>query len=302
MKEIDYNRITGRFEASKSTFCGLSGRIMIREILHVLPICIDMEIIELQTKKCPFCAETIHAQAIKCRFCGEFLNSDKARTAEAGPQSPGAEKNKDNILFKGRPSLWGMAGAVIRGLIFLGVAACLIVYPLENLFVFQPDETSVQDSYEHLAEELLESEVVEELAPAQEQSWFGLTEEQSQAFAHYRKTAGIALASLVVLVLLMKTLKLKMTYYEVTADRIEWSRGIFDRKVDNLDMFRVIDLKMRRSLLDCIVGVGTVGLITTDKTDPKFTFQKIRQPRRLYDIIKKASLEADKQRGVFHLE
>jgi hypothetical protein len=67
-------------------------------------------------------------------------------------------------------------------------------------------------------------------------------------------------------------------------------------------MFRVIDLKMRRSLLDCVVGVGTVGLITTDKTDPQFYFEKIHDSRRLYDIIKRTSLEADKRSGVVHLE
>jgi len=61
-------------------------------------------------------------------------------------------------------------------------------------------------------------------------------------------------------------------------------------------------LKMRRSLLDCIVGVGTVGLITTDKTDPVFNFEKVRRARRLYDIIKRASLEADRTTGVVHLE
>ena len=265
-----------------------------------------MEVIELQTKKCPFCAETIQAEAVKCRFCGEFLNTDRAKALETGSvpssQSSSAEKAGGNILFKGRPSLWGMAGAVIKGLIFLGVAAFLIVYPLENLSMFQPDETSATSSYEELTEELPESETEEDLVLAEEPSQFELTEEQVGGFAFYRKIAGIGLASLVVLVLLMKLLKLKMTYYQVSADRIEWSRGILDRRVDNLDMFRVIDLKMRRTLLDCIVGVGTVGLITTDKTDPKFDFEKIRQPRKLYDIIKNASLEADKQRGVFHLE
>jgi len=67
-------------------------------------------------------------------------------------------------------------------------------------------------------------------------------------------------------------------------------------------MFRVIDLKLRRSLLDCILGIGTVGLITTDKTDPEFTFEKMRHCRRLYDTIKKASLAADHRDGVIHLE
>jgi len=59
---------------------------------------------------------------------------------------------------------------------------------------------------------------------------------------------------------------------------------------------------MRRSIFDCIFGIGTVGLITTDKTDPKFDFEKIANPRKLYDIIKKASLDADRQNRVVHLE
>jgi hypothetical protein len=93
-----------------------------------------------------------------------------------------------------------------------------------------------------------------------------------------------------------------MVYYEVTPARIEWNRGILDRKVDNLDMFRIIDLKLRRSALDCVLGIGAVVLTTTDKSDPEFVFEKVRDPRRLYDVIKKASLEADRRTSVVHLE
>jgi len=129
-----------------------------------------------------------------------------------------------------------------------------------------------------------------------------LTESQSLTVGGYRLIAGLGLGLIVVLILVMKMVRLKMTRYEVSPDRIEWSRGILDRRVDNLDMFRVIDLKMHRSVFDVIFGIGTVGLITTDKSDPEFVFEKIRRPRELYDIIKKASLEADRQTGVVHLE
>jgi hypothetical protein len=231
--------------------------------------------LDLQTKQCLFCAETIQAQAIKCRFCGEFLNSGRAKALQEAGCEPDSELSEDeqaddDILLVCRPSLWAMAPAVIKGLIFLVAAGLLVKLPLENL-----------------ANNMLGLE---------------LTESEALAVSRYRVIAGFGLAVLVVFILLMKVLKLKMTRYEVTSERIEWGRGIFDRRLDNLDMFRVIDLKMRRTVFDCIFGIGTVGLITTDKTDPEFVFEKIRNPRRLYDIIKNASLEADRRSGVIHLE
>lgn len=234
----------------------------------------EMTVVDLQTKQCMFCAETIQAQAVKCRFCDEFLNSKKARDLEKDLElnstSSEEETIDENILFAANPSLLGMAPAMVKGLFFLVAAGLLIKLPLEIM-----------------VENLLS---------------LNLTGSQALAFGRYRVIAGIGLATIVVLILVIKMVKLKMTYYEVTADRIEWERGIFDRKVDNLDMFRVIDLKMRRTVFDVILGIGTVALITTDKTDPEFAFEKVRDCRLLYDVIKKASLEADKQNRVIHME
>jgi len=233
-----------------------------------------MASIDMQTKPCPFCAETIQAAAVKCRFCGEFLNSEKAKALEVNPgNDPDLSEEEEidyDILFAGRPSLWGMAPAVVKGLVVLVIAWLLIRLPLESYI-----------------NSLLSLK---------------LTATQAFAIGRYRVIAGEAIGALVILILLFKAVKLKTIYYEITADRIEWSRGILDRRVDNVDMFRVVDLKMRRSLLDCIFGVGTIALITTDKTDPKFEFEKVRDCRYLYDVIKKASLTADRKTGVVHLE
>ncbi|MHC5182112.1 MAG: hypothetical protein ACYSOW_09625 [Planctomycetota bacterium] len=43
-------------------------------------------------------------------------------------------------------------------------------------------------------------------------------------------------------------------------------------------------------------------VVTKDETDPLFDFEKVANPKQLYDIIKKASLEADRKQGVVHLD
>ncbi|MBN1795814.1 MAG: PH domain-containing protein [Sedimentisphaerales bacterium] len=232
----------------------------------------------IKLKKCVFCAEPIQAQAIKCRFCNEFLNTDKARAARkaAKQAEEGFEETEQDssILFAGRPSLFGLASAAIKSAFLLTIAWLLFRFPAENWVVIFLDKFTD----------------------------FQLTDAQYFNLARWINIAGFGLAALVLLIFFYKVLKLKMTRYEVTVDRIEHSRGIFDRRVDNLDMFRVIDLKLRRTIIDCIVGVGQVVLTTTDKSDPEFTFLKIRRSRQLYDVIKKASLDADQKQGVIHLE
>ncbi len=239
---------------------------------------VEAETSQPKLKKCIFCAEIIQADAFKCRFCGEFLNTDKARElerlAKQKTEQGGPMPDENGILFAGRPSLFGLVGVGIKSVIILAVVILLWKFPVEDYVV-----------------PLLESIFK-----------FHLSDVQYLTVTDYKK--GVCLGAIILIVswLVYRILKLKMTFYEVTTDRIEYNRGVLDRKVDNLDMFRVIDLKLRRSLLDCVFGIGEVTLTTTDKSDSTFKFEKMRQSRKLYDVIKKASLEADRKQQVIHVE
>jgi membrane protein YdbS with pleckstrin-like domain len=237
----------------------------------------DMQITtQAQTRQCPFCAETILAAAVKCRYCGEFLNTDRAkalvRRANGGDDTNNQDAGQteptqpNEVVFVGQPSLWVMAGTFFKCGTLLTVALLLIFWHIERI------------------------------------AWLKFTFQQAAVFGKYRLLAGLVLFLIAGLILFYKALQVRMTHYEISPDRIEFGTGLLDRKVDNLDMFRVVDIKLRRSFLDCIVGVGTVILTTTDKSHPEFEFKKVRNSRELYDTIKKASLSADRRTNVIHME
>jgi hypothetical protein len=228
---------------------------------------------DLTTKSCPFCAETIQSQAIKCRFCGEFLNTPKAKALQEDneDESPDCASDEDKgVLFACSPSLWSMLSWFIKGFVGLVLAVLIMKFPIE-IIINHRMGIEIPNGY-------------------------------IAVIGQYRLFIGLVIAALTIAALAVKAVILKMNYYEIRAERIEWNRGLFQRQVDNIDMFRVTDLKLRRNILDCILGVGTVVLITSDKTTPEFTFEKVHNSRELYDIIKKASLEADRRAGVIHVE
>jgi uncharacterized membrane protein YdbT with pleckstrin-like domain len=102
--------------------------------------------------------------------------------------------------------------------------------------------------------------------------------------------------------LLVKMANLKSSFYRLTPDRLEYQRGLLGRKVDNIDLFRVMDYQMERSIIDRLFGIGTIKLLTSDKTNPELLLYKIKNPKRVFEILAKATFTTDRKSNIVHLE
>jgi uncharacterized membrane protein YdbT with pleckstrin-like domain len=74
--------------------------------------------------------------------------------------------------------------------------------------------------------------------------------------------------------------------YRLYQDSLEVESGLVSRNIENLQLFRVRDLKLRQSLLGRLFGVGDVMLTSTDQSTPHLTVRGVENPRAVYETLR----------------
>ena len=78
---------------------------------------------------------------------------------------------------------------------------------------------------------------------------------------------------------------LTFTRYRMSEDRLFLSTGFFTVKDDEILLYRVRDISLTITLWQRIFGVGTVTIISSDKTLPTLVLKNIKQPRMIKEKI-----------------
>ncbi|EGK07818.1 hypothetical protein HMPREF9374_3538 [Desmospora sp. 8437] len=90
-----------------------------------------------------------------------------------------------------------------------------------------------------------------------------------------------------IFIALWVAVKLKSTRYRVTTERIRVTTGILSKETDEIELYRVRDLRLEQPFLYRIFGKGNLVLITTDETMPNLVMEAIPRPMELLDEIRK---------------
>ena len=80
---------------------------------------------------------------------------------------------------------------------------------------------------------------------------------------------------------------LSFTRYQLSEDRLFLSQGFLNIKDDEVLLYRVRDIDTRRNLWQRLFGVGTVTVLSSDRTTPTLVLKNVKNPLFVKELIHK---------------
>ena len=80
-------------------------------------------------------------------------------------------------------------------------------------------------------------------------------------------------------------LPISFTRYALSEDRLFLSQGFLNIRDDEVLLYRVRDIDSSRSLWQRIFGVGTINILSSDKSMPNLVLQNVKDPVAVKEMI-----------------
>ena len=93
-------------------------------------------------------------------------------------------------------------------------------------------------------------------------------------------------------------LPLSFTRYALSEDRLFLSVGFLNIKDDEVLLYRVRDIDSERSLFQRLFGVGTITVMSSDKSMPNLVLKNVKDPVFVKELIHKQVEEMKIKRRV----
>lgn len=103
-------------------------------------------------------------------------------------------------------------------------------------------------------------------------------------------------------ILLWQWLVIRTTVYELTSERLRLRRGVLNKHLDEVELYRVRDYQLEQPFFLRLFGLGNILLQTSDRSHPTVRLRAIRDGERLYEQIRGAVEQARGKKGVRELD
>ena len=90
--------------------------------------------------------------------------------------------------------------------------------------------------------------------------------------------------------------KRKSLHYKITDRTIDYEAGLFAKRVETLQLWRVHDIDLRQTFLERLLDIAEIRVFTRDASDPELVLRGLPASRELFEALKNAAELARQQR------
>jgi len=95
-----------------------------------------------------------------------------------------------------------------------------------------------------------------------------------------------------------KWIELRSLHYELTTQRVKVRQGIFSKRTDELELYRVKDSTVIEPFWQRLFGVGSIVITTNDTTTPTLTLQALPNAKETREKLRGAIEECRDRKRV----
>ena len=75
------------------------------------------------------------------------------------------------------------------------------------------------------------------------------------------------------------------TTYTLTDKKLLIKSGLLNQKEEEIRLYRIMDVTLNRSLMERMVGTGTIHCCSADKSTPEFDIVHVRDAARVRELL-----------------
>lgn len=91
-------------------------------------------------------------------------------------------------------------------------------------------------------------------------------------------------------------------HYTITDERIRITEGFLGKARENVELIRIQDVDYSQTFSERILNLGDINIRSHDSSHPLVTLKNIKDPERVYEILRRAILKARKKHNFTYRE
>ncbi|MCB8982439.1 MAG: PH domain-containing protein [Ardenticatenaceae bacterium] len=90
--------------------------------------------------------------------------------------------------------------------------------------------------------------------------------------------------------------------YTITDERIRITSGVLGKARENIELVRIQDLDYKQTMTERMINIGDISVLSHDRSDPRVVLKNVKDPEGVYEILRRAVLNARKKHGFTYRE